>query len=250
MTFKVLIIGNSHLASVKTGWEQIKEQFSNRAQCYFLGARRDRVANIQIENGRLYSNDDDTRKSFEYTFGAPQCDLGELAPNCILLYGMDFQFPLSFFSKSLNEDYSKAVQRLAFNDLRNHTWAFRVVEKLQKHFSGPLYVSMPLRAEKAVEANKALDFPMEHSSGPNQLADIYQFANSHFYNSVGLTYVPQPFDTINGDTLKTLFKYSQGSTRLAVGFDNDNEQHPPTDLNHMNADFGAKFLEQFLSFHV
>lgn len=244
MSKRILVIGNSHIASLKNGWELLKQQECQTSDLFFLGARRDRVSNLEITDGCLHSNNDEVSKSFEYTFGNKQVDLKALKPNAILFYGMDMHFPATFFHKGALGQFSKAVQNVAFNDMVNTDWSFKVVQRVRTQFSGSIYVAMPFRASPTGQSNEL------NADLDKRKADFIKtvaYANRCFYQHLGIEYIPQPFETFDLETLRSHFPFSQGSTRLAVGFDNDDEQHPKTDLNHMNAEFGAIFLRNMIN---
>lgn len=243
MTKKVLIIGNSHIASLKNGWDLLKQQKRETSELLFLGARRDRVSKLEITNGCLYSHNDEVSKSFEYTFGNKQVDLNVLKPSAILFYGMDMHIPIEFFYKSASGLFSKAVQNIAFSDMVNTAWSFKVIQRVRAHFSGSIYVAMPFRASPTPQANE-VSSALEKNNA--DFIKTVAYANRCFYRRLGIEYIPQPFETFDVETFRSHFSFSQGSTRLAVGFDNDDEQHPETDLNHMNAEFGAIFLRKMI----
>lgn len=235
MTKHILVIGNSHIASLKNGWELIKDEYHSQFSLSFLGARRDGIATLQTDQGILYSNDKTVTNSFVYTFGQETVNLTELAPDAILMYGMNMYFPHRFIAECRQNSYSTAVQRVAFQDMLKHTWAYQIIAKIKKIYTGRVFASIPFRAGNA-------DEKMTDGDGAYPLEELNIFANAYFFNTIGIEYITQPISTLNLSTMATLVKYSKGSTRLAVGFENDNEQHSTRDTVHMNADFGALFL--------
>ena len=68
---KVLIIGNSHIASLKRAWEQSKHKFTTGINLKFAGARGRHLQDLVLSCHSIAApNGSELSKGFSYTFGS------------------------------------------------------------------------------------------------------------------------------------------------------------------------------------
>ena len=135
---------------------------------------------------------------------------------------------------------SDQLQKALIEDLTRGSVSLKVLNQLKKLTDKPIYVGhAPLLAADSVLHREA---PDAYVKGIAQL-------NSGFYAALRCRFVGQPLSTIvNSD--RTDLKYSKGSQRLHTGILDEGEVHPEEDNEHMNDDYGALWMREFLDSYL
>lgn len=249
---KILIVGNSHVGSLKRAWDIVKPDYSSQYELHFAAARGKSLENAIIEDGKLFSENPHVSKSLEYTYGKETVDFKELMPDRVLVYGCGLVFSrfLKTYRSFEKGHYSEKCKDIALYDAYRTACGFHLAHKIQKNYrkSGRILVTAPAPAEEKLATNteKYIETDQQEME-VNEISDLVNFSNKSFFEKFGLRYVLQPEETMAENYTLTLHKYSVGSKVLEVGKKNDSKIHNQADRNHMNDEFGKLYLEALFS---
>lgn len=236
---KLCIIGNSHLACIKTGWDKIAGAHSD-IEPVFFGAPVDHIRRLVVKpskrrnRGLLVPRTKVLRKSMVNTSGGlNQIKIQDY--DAILLFGMFLTVPL------VHMKLSAAVRAQVVRDSVHETTCYQTIEKVREISTKvPVFVGHdPLQARQLAEnPNPPLD------------ADLFSYDEAFAAMEAELaetdvTLLAQPAETI-GAGLVTQEAWSKGSSRLDIGTEHSESAHAGLDIRHMNAEYGALFLETHL----
>lgn len=227
---RICVIGNSHIASLKGGWNIIGAGKPPRLEITFFGHRANRLDGLEVVDGLLRPDNEDLERSLAFTSGgATSIDPGRY--DHILLYGMG-ALPWILPTDVV---YSHEVLKRAAGDLSSDTLSMRTLNKLRRIYDGPVHLGHePLPALEPVGEGTAAAYV----NGMERL-------NALVYGPINARLWTQPVETIvNGQN--TSLSYSAGSKRLAVGANRGDDPHGDDDRIHMNHHFGALWLQAFL----
>ncbi|MFC3441904.1 hypothetical protein ACFOKF_12070 [Sphingobium rhizovicinum] len=226
------VLGNSHIGSIKRGWDIVSAQQPDH-QMDFFGARRDGLKSLELDGNRLRPTDPDVLESIRFTSGGlDHIDLD--AYDAFLLYGME-ALPLFLDGRTF---YSQQVMQATLADHVHPRVSYLTLKKLRDATSKPIYLGHnPMRGA-------------DQRNGVSQDISDYMrgiaFLNDALYGGFDAILLPQPPETIvNGRG--SAMHYAQGAKALAIGTQRGGGDHVVTDLNHMNDAFGALWLEQFFA---
>lgn len=227
---KLCILGNSHIASLKLGWEEIKLGQPEIQADFFAQAGNDGLATVVVKGGKLTSENKDVRKAFVRTYGKEYLRIANY--DSFLIYGARSRtyWPSGGF-------FSSACLDAAISDLTRETPAQLVLNALRQETDAPIYVGhTPLLAARTVRDRTASDSYQEG-------IDIL---NHRHYINFGAEFVGQPTETmVNGRA--TAPEYSWGVKKLSAAVGIDDAVSDLNDNTHMNATFGALWLQKFFT---
>lgn len=230
-SFSVCIIGNSHIGSLKRGWNFLDTRDRTTFSVTFFGHRANRLDNLQPSGNSLVPTNEDLRNSLVFTSGGKDT-ITPSEYDIILLYGMSAD-PWILPSNSF---YSSSALKRAADDITREKLSINTLLKIRSIYSGEIYVGHdPLPA--MIKSNN--DTTDSYTNGIVAL-------NRIIYSELNSEIMGQPLETIvNG--LNTEIIHSSGSRRLAVDVVRDDEHHPDDDNIHMNDNFGAIWLQHFFA---
>ncbi|QEQ95872.1 hypothetical protein [Neptunomonas concharum] len=226
---KICIIGNSHVGSLKRGWDQITRNYSN-IQLTFFAHRNNGLADLVVKDSTLVAANEELEQALLFTSSGK----GYICPNeydIFLLYGLNAKAYL--FGDCF---YSESAIRSSVRDFITVTLSYKIFSLLCGVTNKPIYIGHnPLPAAVQVKNRKKSDYVL----GMDILRKYSPLCSNGYF-------VNQPEDTVVNSSL-TNPCYSLGSKRLAIGEFDDNEEHPLNDNMHMNDEFGILWLENFFS---
>lgn len=227
---RVCVIGNSHVATIKEGWDKIASARPDISLTFFASRRR-RILELVADNGKLQPGNSDLMSEISITSGGKtSVDPDEY--DVFLIYGLN-----NFWGNGdLKVRYSQAVWRAWLGDKERNSPAFFVAGLLREITDKPLYMG-----HNPMKAFAPDDRPVSVLTYDEHIA----FLNDEVYQTLPATMIGQPTETICYG-VATERKYAIGSKRLKVGFVDDMKNHDEGDIGHMNADFGQLWLEAFL----
>ena len=231
---KICVLGNSHVGSLKRGWDTIKGDYPQH-EITFFAQRSDGLEGLIAHDGKLIADNEKLAKALEFTSGGKKA-IDPQEHDIFLIYGAGLTINLV----AHDQFYSKAVIESSLNDLVSNTLSFSLLKRLRASTDKRIFIGhLPLLP--AIEVVSAA-FPVEYIAR----ADLINEVTYHPLNAV---LVRQPSSTIvNGKNTDPLF--SKGSKALAVGDSGDNVLHAESDSDHMNDKFGEIWLEEFLQEYV
>ncbi|MCB1368881.1 MAG: hypothetical protein KDK00_14020 [Rhodobacteraceae bacterium] len=229
---RLCIIGNSHIAALKGGWEAgVKAEFPGICLTFF-GARGGGLTKLMVRGGTLTSDDAKIRSDLAFTSGG-QIGIDPRLFDAFLVYGLCRNVNRQV--RNYGAGYTRQVLESALLDYWAATSLIGVIRKLREITTLPIHAgASPLEAALGAA-----------SSNTSNYARFLDDSNQQVFALLGAALIGQPLETIvNGDA--TALAFASGSARLAVGAGNDLVPHQAGETRHMNADFGAKWLRHFL----
>ncbi|MDL4861706.1 hypothetical protein NPJ88_005125 [Halomonas elongata] len=225
---KICVIGNSHVASIKRGLEELK---GSNFEVDFFADRGARLRELKVDGGVLRSEDEDVRRVLEYTSGGK----GEIRGDeydIFVLYGL--------YAKGLliKEEafFSEEVVKQTVKDHVASTTSFDILLKLRKITKKKVFIGhdpFPA-AEKVVDNTISRDYVF----GMEKL-------NRFLYSPLNCEIISQPSETVV-NKFYTDPTFSKESSRLNIGEGMEGRVHPESEKKHMNSEFGKLWLEKLL----
>lgn len=226
---KICVLGNSHAASLKLGWDLISDKYKNY-QLTFFASRGDLLSGLKREGNRLIPAEGVPRlkADIEYTSDGLSCvDLSVY--DVYITYGLNFQIPL------LDSRLSSSVINQTLLDVYLSSLNFYVINLIREGSPSPIYVGHnPQRCN--IKKQNQIKNVVTYSKTVECISQLIDVPNVHV--------VQQPRDTFSNEW-NTKKEYSIGSRRLDVGDRLSNELHPENDNGHMNEYFGSLWLTSF-----
>jgi hypothetical protein len=223
---RVCILGNSHTASLRQGWDDIQRQWPG-VEITFFASRAHGLAGLDLRDGRLLPSNAELARDLAYTSGGrDSVDLD--CYDVFLVYGSWLVLP------PLDPRLSSAVRKAAIRDLMHGSLNFSIC-------------SMLLGKPAAVVFSGHDPQPAGDPEGACVCSYDQIFASAAgFARECGIRLVKQPLATF-GNSWNTAPALSKGSTRLDLGDSMSNELHVEWDVIHMNREFGRIYMQQFLN---
>jgi hypothetical protein len=228
---KICVLGNSHVGSLKRGWDLIRSEFRGQ-EITFFAHRAGGLIGLMPHQGKLVPNNEELAKALAFTSGGKR-EIDPKEYDVFLIYGAITN--ASFIQDS--QHYSRAVRERTLSDLVANSLAFILLKRLRTLTDKAIFIGhMPLLAATEI---------LFKTTPSDYLANL-KLANEVSYRPLNAELVTQPLSTIvNGANTHPAF--SKGSKRLAIGDRYDDEAHPETDTDHMNDRFGEIWLREFLT---
>jgi hypothetical protein len=224
---KICVLGNSHVASLKKGWDSIQAD-NQKYQLTFFASRQKGLAGLKLDNGVLVPSTPSLLNDISYTSGGmEEIPLDEY--DVFLLYGLGLSMPI------LDTRLSTAVIQQTCNDIFNQALSFKIAKLIRSASNSTIYIGHnPLRSMGKIVSPRVNKFDYKEVLG--FMSSAVDIADAIL--------IDQPFVTLINDW-NTKEEYSIGSTRLDVGDKISNQSHPDNDMEHMNGDFGKLYLDSF-----
>lgn len=251
---RVCIIGNSHLAAWKLGWDRLRGD-AKAFDVTFFGSPRNTMHALAARDDRLVPGLPELQASLVFTSGG-KSEIVAADYDCFCLVGLGYG---ARWLVDLHRDHraeshacrtggfthvSDACFEAAIRDTFSDMLALRTQRKLREITDAPVFLAphpMPsldiLSSEDPGEAHWRV---VAESGDDRPLVELMDRINSGWK---GLRVLPQPADTL-ARPLFTQPRFSVGSVRLSEGFQH---KHPESDHFHMNADYGAICMEALMA---
>ena len=227
---KICVIGNSHIASLKLGWDEICARYPD-TEMIFFGARGTRMRYLIPKGDALVADDELLANSLTYTSGG----LSSVHPkkyDLLVLYGLFLRVP------ALPVHVSKAVREAAARNCLERSLSKVVLDRIRQISDVPILIGHnPLPAHNQSDCHLP--------DGDRACYELVITALNHVLDAVDTEVLPQPEESTEfGFTTSGV--YSSGSVRLAVRDGTSGVTHRSDDTHHMNGDFGSLWLEAML----
>lgn len=244
---RVCVIGDSHLAALKLGWDAIRDDFPD-VELYFFGAPADHMENLVVAEAHLSAGSDMLRKFLVKTSGG--FATVDNAYSTYLICGL--RFGIAKIQRLCTEYRAEGHirdDRAPISDpcffkcvaagLRD-TFAVRTFLKLRKITDAPVTIMhMPMPSDQDTDSALAR---VSASADGVLIRQSFLAASQQLARELGFTLAVQPQNTLSGP-LRTKAIYSLGSMKLVRGL---TEPHQPEDYGHMNGEFGSLVLRSWL----
>ncbi len=225
---RICIVSNSHLASLKLGWDAIRTRFPE-IEIVFFGSPAGSIHRTRLINGKLASETPEVRQSFMLTSGGS----AEIDPqdfDTFLFYGLSLLVPRLEFG------ISKAVRQLVARSIASASMALKMAKDVRSVSEKPIWLGhVPLPS-----------LPLK--TAESRVMTAYEASVATLDAVINLPQtmlLRQPPETLN-DELTTLTQYSIGAVKLLSMYEAGGHKLFRHDTKHMNGDFGAMWLEMNL----
>jgi hypothetical protein len=247
---RLLLFGNSHLSSLRLGWDDVATQHSSY-QCIFFGAPAMWSKHAQLEGGTITISSKMLADKVARLSGRKSVTLADY--DVIGIVGMFFGFAACVKElrrvhiygmvpqKPDSQIISRACLRTMFHHILKSSPGFEWANKIKRASHKPvLLIPTPFSSETRLEVDEHIRPVAQHfrKSIPNVFG-IYEEVERSVASSAGLIIVEPPPETIAFSGF-TKAEFSRGSARLL----DQQAKHPAEDYTHMNSSYGAKMLAQ------
>jgi hypothetical protein len=254
---RVVIIGNSHAAAFKDGWEALRDRRPGVDVAFFalVGHKFDQLEPDAGYVLRLRQDARETRPALltalEQINGRTEIDLSEA--DHVLWVGREQ--PLAVVADVLGRfdvdglreaGAGRQMSRAAFEAICDALADTALPGPEWRGWRHPRLTLLPRHApaETWLDENGASSRPWgplaKNPDGVAEALDVWYARLAARLEAVGISMLRQPVDTLAPCGL-TLAALGRGSRRLR------GPAHPAADVIHMNADFGARCLDAFLA---
>ena len=223
---RLCILGNSHAASLKQGWDLLRSRYPTLAVVFFA-ARGDGLSGLTLANDCLVPNTELLAQAIRHTSGGlGEVPLGEY--DAFVCYGLGYHVqplpsPVS---------YSRALLEALSRDVFMDSLSGKLSSLIRALSAAPIFIGHnPLHAvlvEPTVAAARG-----EYSAAVAM--------TNRALAPDGISVIAQPTETF-AQPWVTDPGFARGSTRLDVGDFFSGKPHLDSDMQHMNSDFGARWL--------
>lgn len=248
----VLIIGNSHIAAIKTGWDYLNGELASIITPTFAAARGRGLEAFKCEGTIFQPTTELSRNELRFTSGGLEyIDFNDYA--AIVTAGLYFgRYRLvKNLSRHRTEELlpqkppryliSEEVQNLTIEKVIRRGFCAKTAAQFRKATKAPIFAfeqPMPRQAV-LIESNRKGKWRFAKRLR-QQINDIWSRETGKLREDYDFHVLNQPEATLTEDGL-TLDEFGIGSTRLREGFD---EEHRDNEFLHMNARYGALILRQ------
>ena len=253
MTLRLLLIGNSHLAAPKLGWDEIADQYPE-VRCDFFGGPANWIESAVFEHGVITVPVPSLARKVAKVTGGPT-SVAVADYDAIAFIGMRFGLAPYMRQLSLLTLYdlgrtkagfqivSKSCLRQLLRDILADTPAFRWSSMVAQASGKPVFlVPQPLSSEARLAHDQLVRRHRNFKAQAAAWLAAFQSAARALTAAKGLTLVEQPASTIAFPGF-TRAELSRGSVRLL----NNNSKHPELEFNHMNTAYGVELLHTLLA---
>jgi hypothetical protein len=253
MTLRLLLIGNSHLAAPKLGWEQIADEHPD-VRCDFFGGPKDWIEKATFEDGVIRVTVAAWAEKVARVTGGPS-SVAVDRYDAIAFIGL--RFGLAPYMRQLStltlydlgppkakfQMVSKSCLRQLFSDILADTPAFQWSSMIAEASGKPVFlVPQPLSSEARLDHDRSIRRHPKFKAQAAAWFAAFQSAAQALAEAKGLTLVEQPASTVALPGF-TRAELSRGSVRLMDASTN----HPDHEFNHMNATYGVDLLQTLLA---
>jgi hypothetical protein len=222
---KLCVIGNSHIASLKSGWEMVSDSMPG-IELVFFGSPGGKMRFLRVRGARLVPSDEDLARDIAFTSGG-QTAIVPRDHDAVLLYGLNQYVP------RLRRGISRAVVQATLADMGGRGICPAMAQKVRRVTRKPLWVA-PAPLETAPQD--------QHDTATFHDYDTLLTAMKAGFPVEDARFLAQPAQTIGPD-LRAPNRWGLGSERLRRPDDESRPRyHDESDVRHMNAEYGALWL--------
>jgi hypothetical protein len=249
---KICVIGNSHVAAVKTGWDRIQHEFPRVEMTYFA-ARARYMRDLRVRGGILEAATEQLRKLIASTSGGestidPSHYDGFLVVGSQLglVYMLHMFASYRLFGFMGSTPGATMLSEACFHETAraqiDRSLAICLVRRLRSITGKPICVCPePLLDERAPQFEPF--WQRDAELGYSLLSGLFDEKINQLQQELNFKFIPQPGKTVANEIF-TAQEYKSGSIRLQPGFD---AKHDETDLMHMNSKYGALVIRSVMA---
>ena len=246
MSRRICVLGNSHVAALKGGWEAGKTPDNLKAD--FFGALSDGMASLSCIEGKLIPKEPEAAEFFCKISGkrtgiTPEdydsfllCGMG-LFPVCVFNNYNRFATPSTRNTKAPHYVSDACMDDLLWDQI-DRTMSVHCARLVRKSTDAPIYL-----AWQAYWAETLLNIAWR----AEQMGQLLEYGDQDYVHArmrtiedrlgeEGFSFLHQPAETITKGIM-TKARFSRGSVLFREGL---NRPHRDNDVFHMNSDYGAR----------
>jgi len=223
---RVCILGNSHAAALKLGWDDLRATYPH-AELVFFASQAMSMSGLTVDGQDLVPSTESLKNRITYTSGG----LSRVAVrdfDAFLVYSLGFWLP------ALDARLSSAVVGAALQDGFETTLNWKLCHMLAGLTEAPIFTGhSPLHARAKPWATRPYSY--------GRATEAFERTGNPRFQLLR-----QPAETLSG-VWGTKMHFSKGSVRLETRSGLKDIPHGKDDVAHMNAAFGAFCVKALLS---
>lgn len=235
---RICIIGDSHAAALKAGWDTIKDGETGRDVAFFA-APLPLLEHLAVEDGKLVAADERLAEHFGHTARGATAIGADHDANIVCGQGLGFTGMLFVYNhcRAIGMAPLKGALQLsrsafdaAVDEHLGASRAIRTLEKLRQVSRAPtllIATPIPARARRPQVWTR-----LEANGDKERVLSIFRESCARLATRHGAVFLPQPAETFVED-MTTRAELARGAARLTAA---------PDDLYHMNAIYGEIIL--------
>lgn len=241
---RICVIGDSHAAALKAGWDAIEQSESGR-EITFFAAPLPLLEHLAVEDGRLVPTDERLALHFARTSRGGTAIAGDYDANIVCGQSLGFGRVQQVYNRCRMTGMAPhagapQLSRDAFEAAADeHVGAARAIqtlEKLRRISKAPtLLIAMPIPTR---EREPRFWVRLERNGDKQSVLAMFRESCARLAARHGAVFLPQPAETF-GDDMATRAELARDAARLS-GSTKD-------DLYHMNAIYGEIVLRAALA---
>lgn len=254
---RVAVIGNSHVAALKMGWERISNDYSERISMRFFAAKQPLLEFLAFDKERFGAIDPGKYKK-------DQLAELEMTNRGLTINLADFDEVLFPGLKYPEAEIFEILREFDVDDLPANNKARRLslpafqafidecirATHVDANWFAPRQARVTfMRRPRPRKSIMRPDTPPENPNNSfSDISDVSLWAANDllderlhaFFRNAGVNFAPQPKETLTTACF-TRDELARGSVRLTTG-----KQHPDNELFHMNAEYGRICMHAYL----
>jgi hypothetical protein len=241
----ICLIGDSHLASLKLGWDTMQHDCQNM-ELTFFGTRNQLMDGLAVSGHALVATTDLLRRKFDSTSGGKSEIAGDY--DCYIVNGLGFAAyrVLKLYEQCRAESYAQDERQpisdecfhSAFYGCLRESRAVRIITCLREITTAPIgLVPMPMRSTSCPYADVEI---IEQNGDEASVATAFAAIATRLSEDLNVSLFLQPENTLAAP-LRTNAIFSRASLRSAA------DEVVRNDYTHMNGDYGRLVLRKIFS---
>jgi hypothetical protein len=223
---RICILGNSHIACLKAGWDAFADRPPYRLT--FFGSPGAGMLELGLKNGKLVPTSDRLKNDLRLTSGGRKAvQLADF--DAFLLVGLGMHIP------ARDRRLSQAVLGASLRDTLDATLMTRLARSIRTASAAPVYVAPTPFKTRAAQRRRLVN-----ALPPPAMAK----ALTALYADLDLRFLPQPKATLKDDWA-TRDEFVKDAPRLESANGGQGGQFGAEQEVHMNAHYGRIYLESF-----
>lgn len=236
---RICVIGDSHVAALKLGWEALRAELSG-LQLDFYAAPKPHMGGFAVEDGKLVATSKPLKKFLEHTAEGRFSIDGSYALYLVCGIGAGIEAVVPVVKKLLagafeTEDADDQIKSAFARQLRD-VEASVFLEKLRMITEAPIAL-----IAKPLPGAGTLAKMLKEAGEDARVADLYAQAFDHVLRKRSRArFLSQPVETLGDSPLATAEQFFLQPARIAV-------QGAEGDGHHANGEYGAIVLRSALT---
>jgi hypothetical protein len=244
MSRRICVVGDSHLAALRLGWESLAPDFPQTEIVFFAGPGKS-MEGLEVRDGQLAASSAALQGSLKMTSGG----LTSIAADydVYVVHGLELGigFALEISRKHRAERHAKDWRAPISDDCFAHavkgaaqvSLAGKTIVKLRAITAAPiLFCPVPM----ADAHNQKLRQSLSAAGEAADVVALFARGCALFADETAGRYVPQPEETLEHDGIGTQASFSSAPARFRADLAKKN------DNSHMNGAYGAAVLRHVL----